>query len=72
MIRARVIGSGACLPDKIVTNDDIAKSVDTSDEWIRDRTGIRERRIVREGEKTSDLALGAARAAVLAAGIDAG
>jgi 3-oxoacyl-[acyl-carrier-protein] synthase-3 len=72
MIRARVIGSGACLPDNIVTNDDIAKTVDTTDEWIRDRTGIRERRIVREGEKTSDLALGAARAALLDAGIDAG
>ena len=72
MIRARVIGSGAFLPDNIVTNDEIAKKIDTSDAWIRDRTGIRERRIVREGEKTSDLALAASRAALLDAGIDAG
>jgi 3-oxoacyl-[acyl-carrier-protein] synthase III len=72
MIRARVIGCGAYLPEKIVTNDDLAKFVDTSDNWIRERTGIRERRIVKDGEKTSDLALGAARAALIDAGIDAG
>ena len=72
MIRARVIGLGASLPDHIVTNSEIAKRVDTSDEWIRERTGIRERRIVREGQKTSDLALEASRAALLDAGIDAG
>jgi 3-oxoacyl-[acyl-carrier-protein] synthase-3 len=72
MIRARVIGLGASLPDNIVTNEDIAKRVDTSDEWIRDRTGIRERRIVKPGQKTSDLALEASRAALLDAGIDAG
>ena len=72
MIRSRVIGIGASLPDNIVTNDEIAKLVDTSDEWIRDRTGIRERRIVKDGQKTSDLALEASRAALLDAGIDAG
>jgi 3-oxoacyl-[acyl-carrier-protein] synthase-3 len=72
MIRARVIGSGACLPANIVTNDDLAKRVDTSDAWIRERTGIRQRHIAVEGEKTSDLALGAARAALIDAGIDAG
>jgi 3-oxoacyl-[acyl-carrier-protein] synthase-3 len=72
MIRARVIGSGACLPSNIVTNDDLAKRMDTSDEWIRERTGIRQRHIAVEGEKTSDLALGAARAALSDAGIDAG
>ncbi len=71
MIRARVIGCGAYLPEKIVTNNDIAKMVDTSDAWIRDRTGIRERRIVKEGEKTSDLALAAAEAALKDAGIAA-
>ena len=60
------------LPDNIVTNDDLAKMVDTSDEWIRERTGIRQRHIVADGEKTSDLALGAARAALIDAGIDAG
>lgn len=72
MIRARVLGIGAFLPANIVTNDDMAKRVDTSDEWIRSRTGIRERRIVAEGEKTSDLALAAARAALKDAGMDAG
>jgi 3-oxoacyl-[acyl-carrier-protein] synthase-3 len=72
MIRARVIGSGVCLPSNIVTNEDLAKRVDTSDEWIRERTGIRQRHIALPGEKTSDLALGAARAALIDAGIDAG
>jgi 3-oxoacyl-[acyl-carrier-protein] synthase-3 len=72
MIRARVIGSGSFLPANVVTNDDLAKRVDTSDEWIRERTGIRQRYIAVEGEKTSDLALGAARAALIDAGIDAG
>src|SRR4051812_27967445 len=72
MIRARIIGSGACLPSNIVTNDDLSKKMDTSDEWIRDRTGIRQRHIALPGEKTSDLALGAARAALVDAGIDAG
>jgi 3-oxoacyl-[acyl-carrier-protein] synthase-3 len=72
MIRARVIGSGSFLPANVVTNDDLAKRVDTSDEWIRERTGIRQRYIAVEGEKTSDLALGAARAALSDAGIDAG
>jgi 3-oxoacyl-[acyl-carrier-protein] synthase III len=72
MIRSRVIGCGAYLPDNIVSNDDIAKLVETSDAWIRDRTGIRERRIVRKGEKTSDLALAAARAALSDAGIGIG
>ncbi len=72
MIRARVIGCGACLPANIVTNDDLAKRMETSDEWIRERTGIRQRHIAVEGEKTSDLALGAAREALTDAGIDAG
>jgi len=71
-VRARVIGCGAYLPSNIVTNDDLAKQMDTSDEWIRERTGIRERRIALPGEKTSDLAVGAARAALIDAGIDAG
>jgi 3-oxoacyl-[acyl-carrier-protein] synthase III len=72
VIRSRVIGSGAYLPANIVTNDDLSKKMDTSDEWIRARTGIRQRHIAVEGEKTSDLALGAARAALVDAGIDAG
>jgi 3-oxoacyl-[acyl-carrier-protein] synthase-3 len=60
------------MPANIVTNDDLAKRVDTSDEWIRERTGIRERHIVAEGEKTSDLALAAARAALKDADMDVG
>ena len=71
MIRARIIGSGICLPSNIVTNDDVAKKVDTSDEWIRERTGIRQRHIAVPGENTSDLALGAAREALSDAGMDA-
>src|SRR6201996_3817207 len=71
MIRARVIGCGSFLPSNVVTNDDLAKRVDTSDEWIRERTGIRQRYIARDGEKTSDLAVGAGRAALMDAGIDA-
>ena len=70
MIRTKVIGSGAYMPANIVTNDDLAKRVDTSDEWIRERTGIRQRHIVADGERTSDLALAAARAAIQDAGIE--
>ncbi len=72
MIRARAIGCGAFLPDNIVTNDDLAKKVDTSDAWIRERTGIRQRYIALEGQTTSDLAMGAARDALIDSGIDAG
>ena len=71
MIRARVIGCGSALPKTIVTNDDLARRMETSDEWIRERTGIRQRHIAGEGEKTSDLALAAGREALLDAGIDA-
>lgn len=72
MIRARVIGCGSYLPANVVTNDDMAKRIDTSDAWIRERTGIRQRHIAVDGENTSDLAVGAARAALSDAGIDAG
>src|SRR5476649_955451 len=72
MIRARIIGCGSYLPSNVVTNDDLAKRIDTSDEWIRERTGIRQRYIAQDGEKTSDLAVGAGRAALIDAGIDAG
>jgi 3-oxoacyl-[acyl-carrier-protein] synthase-3 len=64
------MGCGAYLPGKTVTNSDLAALVDTSDEWIAQRTGIRERHIAEEGETTSDLALAATRAALDAAGID--
>ncbi len=72
MIRSEIIGTGISLPDNVVTNDELSKRVDTSDEWIRERTGIRERRIALPGETTSMLAVAAARAALKDAAIDAG
>jgi 3-oxoacyl-[acyl-carrier-protein] synthase-3 len=69
MFRSVVMGCGAYLPGKTVTNSDLAGIVDTSDEWIAQRTGIRERHIVEEGETTSDLALAATRRALDAAGL---
>lgn len=71
MLRARVIGWGGYLPARVVTNAELARRIDTSDEWIVSRTGIRERRIAAEGELTSDLAREAARAALRAAGTQA-
>ncbi len=62
-------GSGAYLPEKILSNDDLSKRVDTSDEWIRERTGIRQRHIAGEGELTSDLGVEAAKKALDAAGM---
>ena len=70
MIRSLVIGCGAYLPSTVLTNEDLAKRVDTSDDWIRTRTGIRERRVAAPGEKTSDLAFAAARATLEDAGAD--
>ncbi|MHC8509496.1 MAG: beta-ketoacyl-ACP synthase III [Rhodospirillales bacterium] len=69
--RAYIAGCGSFLPERIVTNDELAKTVDTSDEWITARTGIRERRIAGADEKTSDLAHRAAEAALKHAEIDA-
>ncbi|MYE03058.1 MAG: ketoacyl-ACP synthase III [Alphaproteobacteria bacterium] len=69
--RAQFRGVGAYLPERIVTNDELAARMDTSDAWIRERTGIRERRIAAPDEKTSDLALEASRRALAAAGKDA-
>ena len=57
---ARIAGTGSYLPEKVLTNDDLAKFVDTSDEWITARTGIRERHVAAEGETTGDLAYHAA------------
>jgi 3-oxoacyl-[acyl-carrier-protein] synthase III len=68
--RSVVLGCGSYLPSHILTNADLARKVDTSDAWIAQRTGIRERRIAAEGEHTSDLALAAARAALAAAAVD--
>jgi 3-oxoacyl-[acyl-carrier-protein] synthase-3 len=70
-VRSVVLGCGSYLPQRVLTNQDLAKTVDTSDEWIVQRTGIRERHIAAPGEHTSDLALGAARAALAGAGVDA-
>jgi 3-oxoacyl-[acyl-carrier-protein] synthase-3 len=72
MMNSRIIGTGSHLPEKILTNADLEKIVDTSDEWIRSRTGIRSRHIAAEGELTSDLALPAAHKALQSAGIAAG
>lgn len=66
-----VIGSGSYLPERILTNAELAKMVDTSDEWIAERTGIHNRHIAADGEYTSDLAIGAARKAMAAAGVQA-
>ncbi|WP_447730639.1 beta-ketoacyl-ACP synthase III [Pseudoxanthomonas suwonensis] len=70
-IYSRIAGTGSYLPEKVVTNDDLAKVVDTSDEWIRTRTGIRERRVAAEGQATSDMAYEAALKAIEAAGMEA-
>ena len=69
--RAVITGVGSYLPTRVMSNADLARIVDTSDEWIVERTGIRERRIAAEGETTGDLAINAARAALAHAGIDA-
>lgn len=66
-----IIGTGSYLPEKVLTNAELEKSVETSDEWITSRTGIRERRIAAEGEFTSDLAAKAAQSALENAGIGA-
>ena len=71
MIRSVVRGIGSYLPQKVLTNDDLAAIVDTSDEWIVQRTGIRERHIAAEGEFTSDLAAAAAERALENAGMTA-
>jgi 3-oxoacyl-[acyl-carrier-protein] synthase III len=70
-IYARIAGTGSYLPEKVLTNDDLAKFVDTSDEWIAARTGIRERHVAAEGETTGDLAYQASLRALEAAGVDA-
>jgi 3-oxoacyl-[acyl-carrier-protein] synthase-3 len=69
---SRIAGTGSYLPEKVVTNFDLSKTMDTTDEWIRERTGIVQRHIAVEGETTVDLAEQAARRAIEAAGIDPG
>ena len=70
-IHSRIAGTGSYLPEKVLTNDDLAKTVDTSDEWIVARTGIRQRHVAAEGETTSDLAYHASLRAMEAAGVSA-
>ncbi len=70
MIYARVAGIGSYLPEKVVTNKDLEKMMDTSDEWIRERTGIKRRHVAADDETTSSLGLEAARRAMDAAGVE--
>jgi 3-oxoacyl-[acyl-carrier-protein] synthase-3 len=71
MIRSVVLGCGSYLPSRVLTNTELAQTVDTTDEWIVQRTGIHERRIAAPGELTSDLSLHAARAALAHSKVDA-
>ena len=70
-IRSKVIGCGAYLPERVMSNDELAERLDTSNEWIRQRTGILQRYVAAEGELTSDLATRAAEAALAQAGFSA-
>ena len=69
-IYSRIAGTGSYLPEKVLTNEDLAKIVDTSDEWIQSRTGIRERHVAADGQTTGDLGYNAALRALEAAGIE--
>jgi 3-oxoacyl-[acyl-carrier-protein] synthase-3 len=71
MMYSRIIGTGGYLPEKILTNQDLEHMVDTSDEWIRTRTGITQRHIAADNEMASDLALNASRKAMAASGVTA-
>ncbi len=71
MIRARITGTGSYTPEKVLTNVDLEEFIETSDEWIRTRTGICERHVAAEGENTSDLATKAAERALAMAGVAA-
>jgi 3-oxoacyl-[acyl-carrier-protein] synthase-3 len=71
MIRSRIVGTGRGLPTKVLSNADLEKLVDTNDQWIVERTGIKERRIVEPGQATSDLSTMAAREALAMAGMKA-
>lgn len=70
MLRSVIAGCGAYLPERVVTNAEMARLVDTSDDWIVERSGIRERHLAAEGQYTSDLAVAAAERALVAAGMD--
>jgi 3-oxoacyl-[acyl-carrier-protein] synthase-3 len=68
-MHSRIAGTGRYLPQRVLSNEELARRVDTSDEWIRSRTGIRQRHIAADGEQTSDLALAASRDALAAASL---
>src|SRR5688572_13199155 len=70
-VGSRIVGTGSYLPEKVVTNAELSKTMDTSDDWIQARTGIRQRHIAAEGQNSSDLALEASRRALSAAGVQA-
>ena len=70
MKHSRITGTGSYLPERILTNAELERSIDTTDEWIFTRTGIRERHIIAEGQYTSDMALEAAKKAIEAANVD--
>jgi 3-oxoacyl-[acyl-carrier-protein] synthase III len=70
MPRARITGTGSALPDRVLTNQDLERMVETSDDWITSRTGIKERRVAAGGEYTSTFATGAARRALEMAGVE--
>ena len=71
MTSSRIAGTGGYLPERILTNRELEEMVDTSDDWIQDRSGIKQRHIAADGEKTSGMATAAAKVALLAAGMDA-
>ena len=66
---AGIVGMGVCLPEKVLTNADLTRMIDTNDEWIRERTGIQERRIAEDSQAASDLGVIAAQRALKTAGI---
>jgi 3-oxoacyl-[acyl-carrier-protein] synthase-3 len=70
MVTSLILGTGMAVPDRVVTNDDLARVMDTSDQWIRERTGIAERRWVTEGQTGVELGLAASRAALASAGLE--
>ena len=70
-LRPKIAGTGMCVPDRVVTNDDLAKLMETSDEWIRQRSGIVERRFIEPGQMPADLARAASERALEAAGLEA-
>lgn len=71
-MRARISGTGMCVPERVVTNHDLTQRMDTTDEWIQKRSGIRERRYITPGQQPADLACAASRTALAAAGLEPG